>query len=78
MNLKCECHKINWNFCTYVHTYKDNNEIVNQLTSFDCQSKVNRNEMSICEYEIICKFKSPYIYIYHDDNKRPLKRRKMY
>ena len=52
---KCECDKIEWNFDTFVHHYKENDEILNQDTSCDCQSKSARGEMTMEEYTNICK-----------------------
>ena len=58
MSIECECHKINWDFVSGVHTYKDNGDIVNNSDSkcCDCQTKVSRGEWTMEQYYKRCKY----------------------
>ena len=49
---KCECDLIDWTADPYV--YKKTGDIVDQQTSPDCQSKVNREEWTYEDYYSLC------------------------
>ena len=51
----CQCHLIDWlQFPNY--KYFDGDEKYDQVTSVDCQVKVNEKEMSMKTYMEVCKY----------------------
>ena len=50
----CECHKINWNFKTFIHTLKSTGEKLNSENGICCQSKVNEGYWTHEQYEERC------------------------
>ena len=52
----CECHKIDWeDHRDGAFHYKNNGKAVVQKNSLDCQTKVNRNDMTLDEYFGVCQ-----------------------
>jgi len=50
----CECHKINWDFTTFIHTLKSTGEKFTIETGISCQSKVNDGYWTHEQYEDRC------------------------
>jgi len=50
----CECHKINWNFTTFIHTLKSTGEKLDSENGICCQSKVNDGYWTHEQYEERC------------------------
>ena len=50
----CECHKINWDFKTFIHTLKSTGEQLNSENGICCQSKVNEGYWTHEQYEARC------------------------
>ena len=50
----CECHKINWNFTTFIHTLKSTGEKLDSESGICCQSKVNDGYWTHEQYDERC------------------------
>lgn len=50
----CECHKINWDFTTFIHTLKSTGEKLNSDNGICCQTKVNEGYWTHEQYEERC------------------------
>ena len=56
MDITCQCHFIDWSGGPCKYKIKSTGEIITGSSRYDCQRKVNEDEMEMEQYYKVCQY----------------------